>query len=134
MRPTPVSDTRISRLPIFSKDTFSPELAVNIEQMLTSQNFDLVIASQINMAAYGKYFNQIPALFEEAEVGVLFEQYKKSTTPVKRFRYGLTWYKHKRFIILDRRRRHFPSFRRNFLISIQPIIIADSLIPREEID
>jgi len=80
-------------------DTFSPEIVRNIEQLISTHNFDLVIASQINMAAYGKYFNQTPAIFEEAEVGILFEQYKKTSSPIKRFRYWLTWTKHKRFLV-----------------------------------
>ena len=79
-------------------DTFSLEIVRNIEQLISAQNFDLIIASQINMAAYGNYFNQIPAIFEEAEVGILFEQYKKTTSPIKRFRYWLTWTKHKHFL------------------------------------
>lgn len=79
-------------------DTFSPEMAANLEEMLATNSFDLVIASQINMAAYARYFQHIPALFEEAEVGVLFEQYKKAVSPIKRLRYGLTWAKHRRFL------------------------------------
>ena len=61
-------------------DTFSPELVKNIKQIITSEQIDLVIASQVDMAAYGRYFQKLPAIFEEAEVGVLYEQYKKATS------------------------------------------------------
>ncbi len=50
------------------------------------------------MAAYGEYFQGLPALFEESEVGVLYEQYQKATSPSQQFRYWLTWSKHKRFL------------------------------------
>ena len=79
-------------------DTFSPELANNIEQILNSEKFDLVLASQVDMAAYGRYFQQLPAIFEEAEVGVLYEQYKNATSFSQKLRYWLTWNKHKRFL------------------------------------
>ena len=79
-------------------DTFSLELARSIQKVLNSDKFDLVIASQIDMAAYGGYFQQLPAIFEEAEVGVLYEQYKNATSLSQKLRYWLTWTKHKRFL------------------------------------
>ncbi len=79
-------------------DTFSPKLADKIEQIINSDNIDLVIASQIDMAAYGRYFQQLPAIFEEAEIGVLYEQYNNAATPIQKIRHWLTWTKHKHFL------------------------------------
>ena len=79
-------------------DTFSPELVTNIEEILASEKIDVVIASQIDMAAYGRYFSGLPAIFEEAEVGVLYDQFKTAVSLPQRFRYWLTWEKHKRFL------------------------------------
>ena len=50
-------------------DTFSSEMAGNITQLLKTQKYDLVIASQLSMAAYRPYFEKIPAIFEEVEIG-----------------------------------------------------------------
>ncbi len=33
-------------------------------------SYDLVIASQLSMAAYRRYFGKTPALFEEVEIGL----------------------------------------------------------------
>jgi glycosyltransferase involved in cell wall biosynthesis len=79
-------------------DTFSPELANKIERIILSNKIDLVIASQVDMAAYGQYFQKLPAIFEEAEIGVLFEQYKNALSLSQRLRHWLTWSKHKRYL------------------------------------
>jgi glycosyltransferase involved in cell wall biosynthesis len=94
----------LSMAPRYFKDTFSEEMRAQIETKLAELPYDLVIASQIDMAAYSQYFYQIPALFEEAEVGTIYEQYATADSPWKRFRYGLTWAKYRRFLstTLDR--------------------------------
>lgn len=87
-------------------ETFSPQMVDAIEDALRRNNFDLVIASQIDAAHhYSRAFRHIPALFEEAEVSVLYEQYARSDSPWRRFRYGLTWSKH---------RQHLASVLRQF--------------------
>lgn len=88
-------------------DTFSPEMAQSIEGLLSARSFDLVITSQIAMASYGQYLRGLPALFEEVELGVLYEQFAHATSPRQRFRYGLTWAKHRRY--LSRLLRHFKA-------------------------
>lgn len=87
-----------SQVPRAYLDTFSQELADHILDVLGMNHYDLVIASQIDMAAYADYFQGLPALFEEAEVGVLYEQFRHADSIAKRFRYWLTWIKHKRFL------------------------------------
>jgi len=79
-------------------DTFSVELMRKIEAAIAREHYDLVIASQIDMAAYAPYFHSIPAIFEEAEVGVLYEQYASEQSMIRRMRHALTWAKYRRFL------------------------------------
>lgn len=85
--------------PRFFADTFSGAMQEAIEQALKHSRFDRVVASQIDMAAYAESFKGISALFEEAEVGFLYDQYQKSANGLERFRYGLTWEKHRRYVL-----------------------------------
>jgi glycosyltransferase involved in cell wall biosynthesis len=97
-------DSRQARMGFFSSkprfviDTFSESMKACIEQVLTHNTFDLVIASQFDMANYSPFFRQIPALFEEIEVGVPYEQYVQAGSMGRRLRYGLTWVKHRRYL------------------------------------
>ncbi len=93
-----------SRLGFFSNtprsliDTFSPEMAASIQSGLLEEEIQLVIASQIDMAYYRQYFRDLPAVFEEAEVGTLYDQWKIAQTSKDRLRYGLTWMKYRAFL------------------------------------
>jgi glycosyltransferase involved in cell wall biosynthesis len=95
----------MSPIPRSVVDTFSEEMRRTIRRVLSESKFDLVIASQIGTAIYGPYFQDLPALFEEVEVGVLYEQFARATSPWHRLRYGLTWAKHRRYLV--RLLRHF---------------------------
>ncbi len=88
-------------------DTYSPEMASQIERTLSDSDYDVIIASQMGTAAYGHLFQNVPALFEEVEITVLFEQFSRAPSPWRRFRYGLTWAKHRRY--LARLLRHFQA-------------------------
>ncbi|GAB4543403.1 MAG: glycosyltransferase family 4 protein [Anaerolineae bacterium] len=88
-------------------DTFSSEMAGCIEERVSSGDYDLVIASQWAMASYGPCFQGLPALLEEVEVGVPYEQFARATSLWRRFRYGLTWAKHRAY--LARLLRHFKA-------------------------
>jgi glycosyltransferase involved in cell wall biosynthesis len=72
-------------------------MAQQIEQALTTHPYDLVIASQWGMASYGPYFQGLAALLEEAELGVLYEQFALATSAASRCRHGLTWIKQRRY-------------------------------------
>ena len=93
-----------SQMPRYLKDTFSTAMRDEIGNQLASNRFDLVIASQIDMAAYAPFFGQVPAIFEEVEVGVFYENYAHASTQIQRLRAGLTWLKHRRYLesTLDR--------------------------------
>ncbi|MEZ4712095.1 MAG: glycosyltransferase [Caldilineaceae bacterium] len=84
--------------PRYYLDTFSLEMQTRIQRAMAENAYDLVIASQIDMAAYGACFGNVPALFEEAEAGTLYEQYVHAPSWGRRLRFGLTWRKHRRFL------------------------------------
>jgi glycosyltransferase involved in cell wall biosynthesis len=86
-------------------DTFSPEMAGRIQQALSTRDYDLVIASQWPMAAYGRCWGELAAVFEEVEIGVPYERFARATSAWQRLRHGLTWAKHRAY--LTRLMRHF---------------------------
>lgn len=108
-------------------DTFSPEMAAAITRTLTDEKFDLIIASQLQMAAYYPYFQDVPAVFEELEIG-LFHDRAFSADGKIRLRHALTWFKLRVYLsrLLDSFRavtvasaqerdllaRNFPRYRR----------------------
>jgi glycosyltransferase involved in cell wall biosynthesis len=78
--------------------TFSPEMKGCIEQALANRDYDLIIASQWGIAGYGHYFQGLPALFEEVELGLYHQQFAQASSLRARIRYGLTWAKHRNYI------------------------------------
>lgn len=79
-------------------DTYSHEMACKIEEILATHSFDIVIASQFDTAVYSPIFRHVPAIYEEVEVGVYYDQYEEASTTISRFRHGLTWAKHSRYL------------------------------------
>jgi glycosyltransferase involved in cell wall biosynthesis len=89
----------INPTPRYISDTFSTEMASSIKEVLATQEFDLVIASQLGTARYRSYFRHIPAIFEEVELGVYYDRFRDEPSPASRLRNGLTWVKHQRYVI-----------------------------------
>jgi polysaccharide biosynthesis protein PslH len=79
-------------------DTYSPTMAGQVQQALRNDSYDLAIASQTMMAAYAHLFDGTPALFEEVEIALLYEQYTQAGPWRDRLRRGLTWHKHRRYL------------------------------------
>jgi len=79
-------------------DTYSPEMGQCVRQILATEKYDLIIASQLGTAVYASCFGDTPALFEEVEVGLMYEQFAKAKTFSSRIRHGLTWVKHRRYL------------------------------------
>jgi glycosyltransferase involved in cell wall biosynthesis len=73
-------------------DTFSPAMAQAITDTLNEQQYDLVIASQLQMAAYYPYFRNVPSVFEEFEIGLFHDQAFSADGKI-RIRQALTWFK-----------------------------------------
>ncbi len=95
-------------------DTFSPDMATAILETLANGSVDLVVASQVDMAVYSRYFRGKPAIFEEVETGVLYEQFAHAESLLQLLRYGLTWAKHRRYL-----RLLFKDFRACTVVSRQ---------------
>jgi glycosyltransferase involved in cell wall biosynthesis len=71
-------------------DRYVPEMAQLIDNELSRGEYDLVIASNIYMADYIERSSGVPAIFEEAEVGVFTDAVSKSGSLMKRTRSQLT--------------------------------------------
>ena len=87
-----------STTPRSVRDTWSPAMAQLVEQKLAADKPDLIIASQIDTAGYVPRSSGVTALFEEVELGLMYEQFAVATTLSQRLRYGLTWTKHRRYL------------------------------------
>ena len=61
--------------------------------LVRAHKYDLVIASQLSMAAYQPYFRGVPALFEEAEIGLSYGDAHHAADVRKRLRHAFTWFK-----------------------------------------
>ena len=79
-------------------DTYSPEMRQHIEDELATGCYDLIIASQWLMASYQPYFGAVPAIFEEVEVGLHYQQYAEARALPERVRLGMSWAKHRFYI------------------------------------
>jgi polysaccharide biosynthesis protein PslH len=79
-------------------DTFSKDAANCIQTIAHADQFEIAIASQIGMAGYRKYFQHIPAIFEEVELGVPYHRIVGAASFRSRARARLTWLKHKRYV------------------------------------
>jgi len=79
-------------------DTFSPELQQKLHRMLNARPFDVVIASQIDMALYAAPLTGVRKIFEEIELTTLHEKFTRQTHPLKKWRSRLTWWKLTRYV------------------------------------
>jgi polysaccharide biosynthesis protein PslH len=71
---------------------YSPAMAAAVERRARF-GYDLVIASQVHMAPYALLVPDTPRLLEEVDLGQLRDQYVGQRGPLRRLRYGLTWWK-----------------------------------------
>ncbi len=87
----------LSSTPRYLIDTHSSEMERVIRRVTQRTRFDLVIASQISMASYHHCFEGIPAIFEEAELGIYwpYDDYQGGSLGLRK---KLTWLKHRKFM------------------------------------
>jgi polysaccharide biosynthesis protein PslH len=88
----------LSSTPRFIRDTFSPEMANAIQKSISANGYDFVIASQLGTASYRPYYRKLPALFEEVEIGVYYQQFSQAKSIRGKIRHGLTWVKHRKYL------------------------------------
>jgi len=79
-------------------DTHSPPMAQAIREQVRKRVYDLVIASEITMAAYWKAFAPLPALLEDLELGALATGAGLRAWSPRRLRRMLTWLKVRRYV------------------------------------
>jgi len=79
-------------------DSYSPDMEARLKALLAAEQFDVIVASQIGAAGYGRFFNGTPALFEEVELGIFQEQVARAESFRSRLRYQLTWAKQKYYL------------------------------------
>jgi glycosyltransferase involved in cell wall biosynthesis len=85
-----------SPLPRSYAQTYSPAMQRLVDAAIGAH--DAAIGLQLGAALYLAPSRAIPRLFEEAEVTVIREQFTAQRHPIKRLRYGLTWWKFARFM------------------------------------
>lgn len=88
-----------SMQPRFLIDTHSNEMADLICNLTADHKFDLVIASQLSMAAYYPWFSGTPAIFEELELGQFYDKIAATSGYLKRLRLSLTWLKLRLYLV-----------------------------------
>ncbi|NLE45714.1 MAG: glycosyltransferase [Chloroflexi bacterium] len=79
-------------------DTHSRGMRALVETVTADQPFDIVLASEIESVPYALLLHGTPMVFEELELAVIFEQFARQRSWVKRVRYGLTWWKQRHYV------------------------------------
>lgn len=120
-----------ARLGIFSTvprsvvDTYSPHIEQHILRALSTRRYDLLIASQFDMAVYAKRFKGVPALFEEVEIGTYVDRIQTAHSSRERLRHSLTWFKHRNYL-----RSLLKQFRACTVVSEREQSLVEQLAPR----
>jgi sugar transferase (PEP-CTERM/EpsH1 system associated) len=78
-------------------DTYSRRMQRLVEEAGKGQDFSVAIASQIVTAPYAAALGSVPRIFEEVELTTLWEKYVRQDRVSRRLRYGLMWWKTRRF-------------------------------------
>lgn len=73
--------------------TYSPDMAQLIRHHVASGDYDLIVCSQLAMAAYAGEFGAVPAVLEEIELGVFAQQADYNGPTFGRLRKNLMWTK-----------------------------------------
>jgi glycosyltransferase involved in cell wall biosynthesis len=79
-------------------DIYSVEMRKLVEQAGHGRSFDVVIASQIEMAPYAMTLSGTPRILEEVELTSLYESFIKQRHPLRKSRRGLMWWKLSRYV------------------------------------
>ena len=87
----------LSSRPRFLVDTYSRQMQRLVEQAGEEQDFSAIIASQIATAPYAARVKDVPRIFEEVELTTLWEKCARQEHVGRRLRYGLMWWKTRRF-------------------------------------
>jgi len=78
-------------------DTYRPEIKEAVLAAHARMHYDVVIASEIDMAPYALAVHNTTRILEELEITSLYDAYRKQAQPLARMRSGLTWLKLARY-------------------------------------
>lgn len=67
-------------------------------EVRANPGYDLVIASELTMAAYQASYYHLPAILEDLELAGIADQYTNANSKIVRFRNGLNWLKLQRYV------------------------------------
>ncbi len=82
-----------SPIPRALVDTHLVEMEALIRQELRENDYDLVVASQLAMAAYHHLFAHVPSIFEEVELGIYRSKQEQAGGFLGRWRHRISWFK-----------------------------------------
>lgn len=88
----------ISRLPRSVIDTHNVEMQRLVERVGRRRSFDMIIASEIDMAPYALTLPGTPKVLEELELTKIHARFVAERHPLRKLRSGLTWWKLSRYI------------------------------------
>ena len=89
----------LSQTPRSIVDTYSIEMKRYITAELRDRpEYNLVIASEVTMAAYHKLFYNFPSMFEDVELGLIYDRYINNKRPLAKLRLSFSWFKLKRYM------------------------------------
>ena len=75
------------------KDTYSYEMQRVVEEAVKGRNYDVVIASQLDMAPYALLASRVPKILEEIELTTLYERSLEPANQIEKMRRQLMWRK-----------------------------------------
>jgi polysaccharide biosynthesis protein PslH len=78
-------------------DTYSRQMAKQLQLALVQEFPDIIIASQLYAAIYVCRKLDIPSIFDEVELGMVSQKWSTSNSPVIKFRKRLNWVKAKAY-------------------------------------
>ena len=84
--------------PRFLVDTFQPEMAAKVTRAFESENYDLVIASEIDMAPYAEPLHGTALLFEGPEISSYLDGLNQVKITPALLRKQATWWKLSRYL------------------------------------
>jgi polysaccharide biosynthesis protein PslH len=79
------------------QDTYNPELQARVNRAMNEDSYDVVIASQVDMAPYALNHDNVVKILEEIELTTLYEQSMQPANPVEKARRSLMWLKWARY-------------------------------------
>jgi glycosyltransferase involved in cell wall biosynthesis len=87
-----------SPLPRSVIDTHNLAMQACVERTISEHEYEVVIASQIDMAPYALSVTRAPKILEELQIAELYEQFALESQPLKKIRRGLMWWKMTRYV------------------------------------